>query len=60
MYTRRIDTALDALANCRARVPQLRDLYRAGSHEREALDGVLEALGRAHDAPGSRRPTPAE
>ena len=59
MLTRRIDTALDALARCRARVPDLRDLYRPGSPERAALDDLLEALSRTSEAlrsPSARRP----
>ena len=50
MYTRRIDAALDALANCRDRVPPLRDLYRPGTRERRELDALIEALGRAQKA----------
>jgi hypothetical protein len=55
MFTRRIDAALTALADCRARVPDLRDLFAPGSVERAALDEVLTALGRTHDALSIRR-----
>jgi hypothetical protein len=50
MLTRRIDAALCALADCRARVPDLRDLFAPGSAERAALDEVLTAIGRTYDA----------
>ena len=50
MLTRRIDAAFDALAACRDRVPALRDVYRLGSAERAALDGLLEALDRTDNA----------
>jgi len=46
MLTRRIDAALSALADCRARVPALRDLYRPDAAERAALDELLEAARR--------------
>ena len=50
MLTRRIDAALNALTECRARLPPLRDLYRPGSAERAALDDLLEALNRTNEA----------
>ncbi|MDR3506330.1 MAG: hypothetical protein P4L64_00365 [Caulobacteraceae bacterium] len=46
MLTRKIDAALDAMALCRSRAPILRDCYRSGSPEREAVDAVLAALER--------------
>ena len=61
MLTRRIDAALDALAACRDRVPFLRDLYRAGTIERAALDDLLDALRRTDDAlSGAGTRPPAE
>jgi hypothetical protein len=59
MLTRRIDAALDAIAACRERVPALRDLYRDGTREREALDDLIEAARRARGVltgPGAHRP----
>jgi hypothetical protein len=47
MLTRRIDAALNALSDCRNRVPELRDIYRPDTPERAALDDVLAALQRA-------------
>lgn len=47
MLTRRIDKALAAMADCRARVPALRDVYPSGSPERAALDELLNAANRA-------------
>jgi hypothetical protein len=44
VLTRRIDQALEALILCRERLPFLRDLYGSGSHERAALDALLEGL----------------
>ena len=44
MLTRRIDLALEALILCRERLPFLRDLYRPGSPERDALDALLDGL----------------
>jgi hypothetical protein len=55
MLTRRIDAALHALTECRARVPPLRDLYRPGSTERAALDDLLEALNRTTKRCGGLR-----
>ena len=46
MLTRRIDAALDALAECRLRVPGLRDVFRPDAPERAALDDVLAAMER--------------
>lgn len=47
VLTRRIDAALAALADCRARVPALRDLYPPGCAEHSALDDLLGAANRA-------------
>jgi len=49
MITRKIDAALEALADCRASLPDLRDLYRRGSPERIALDDLLKALRRTRE-----------
>jgi hypothetical protein len=49
MLTRRIDAALSALADCRDRVPELRDLYRPGSAERTILDELLRIVGRTRE-----------
>jgi hypothetical protein len=50
MLTRRIDSALDAIARCRAQVPMLSSLFRPGAPERAALDDLLDALRRTDDA----------
>jgi hypothetical protein len=50
MLTRKIDAALDALDACRARTPGLRDCYRPGSPERDALDALVDALERTEAA----------
>jgi len=50
MLTRRIDSAFEALVDCRARVLPLRDLYSPGSPERVALDGLMDALSRTNEA----------
>jgi len=50
MLTRRIDSAFDALVDCRVRVLSLRDLYSPGSPERVALDGLMEALSHTNEA----------
>ena len=50
MLTRRIDTALDAIARCRNQVPLLSALYRPGAPERAALDDLLAALRRTDAA----------
>jgi hypothetical protein len=47
MLTRHIDQAFDALAACKTRLPWLRDLYRPGTPEHDALEAVLGALQRA-------------
>ncbi len=47
MYTRRIDAALDALADCAERLPWLREAYGPGTPECAALDEVLRALETA-------------
>jgi hypothetical protein len=47
MLTRRIDAALESLWTCRERLPLLRDLYRPGSPERAALEGVATAIAHA-------------
>jgi hypothetical protein len=61
MLTSRIDAALDALADCRLRVPSLRDIFRSDAPERAALDDVLAAVDRFHDAArGNGRPSDAE
>jgi hypothetical protein len=54
MLTRRIDAALDALAVCRTRLPDLREVFRPGDPERAALDDLQAALMRV-DAVLSRR-----
>lgn len=56
MLTRRIDAALDALSDCRARAPGLRDIYRPDTPEHLALDEVLAAVRRAHAALQEGRP----
>jgi hypothetical protein len=59
MITRKIDAALEAMASCRACLPDLRDLYRKDSPERVALDDLLKALRRTDDVlvdPGRRGP----
>jgi hypothetical protein len=48
MLTRRIDAALDAIAACRDRVPELRNLYRDGTPERAALENLIDAAHRAN------------
>ena len=58
MLTRSIDAALDALAACRSRVPQLREVYRPGSPERAALDDLLSALTRTDEALSAGRASP--
>jgi hypothetical protein len=47
MLTQRIDAALQAMADCQARVPELRDLYHVGSRERAALTRLLASVERA-------------
>lgn len=59
MLTRKIDAALDALDACRARAPGLRDCYRPGSPERDALDALLAALERTEAALRPACPGPA-
>lgn len=54
MLTRPIDRALEALTACRLRVPYLRDLYREGSPERDALDKVLKFVAEADDTLAGR------
>lgn len=46
MLTRKIDTALDAMASCRIRTPMLAECYRLGTPERIALDDLIAALER--------------
>jgi hypothetical protein len=58
MLTHRIDAALDAIAACRERVPALRDLYRDGSREREALDDLIAAARRANGLLAGGSPAP--
>jgi hypothetical protein len=58
MHTHRIDAALDAIAACRNRVPALRDLYRAGSRERAALDDLIAAARRANGLLTGQGPRP--
>lgn len=58
MLTRRIDTALDAIARCRSQVPFLSGLYRPGSPERLALEDLLAALRRTDDALLRRQAAP--
>lgn len=50
MLTERIDRALAALRDCRLRTPALRDLYRVGTPEREALDAAIAAVEAADRA----------
>jgi hypothetical protein len=47
MWTRRIDRALEAMMSCRRRLPDLAELYAAGSPEREAL---IRAVAAVEDA----------
>jgi hypothetical protein len=47
MLTERIDAALEALAACRSRLPDLRDVFRPGAPERAVLDDLLAAMARA-------------
>jgi hypothetical protein len=56
MLTRRIDAALDAIAACRDRVPELRDLYGNGTPERAALENLIDAARRASDVLTDRDP----
>ena len=56
----RIDAALDALAACRSKVPDLRDVFRPGAPERAALDDLLAALARTDTVILSRRPSSPE
>ena len=60
MLTQRIDGALDALAACRSRLPDLRDVFRPGAPERAALDDLLAALARTDAVILSRRPSGPE
>ena len=48
MLTRRIDAALQAMSDCRERLPQLCEIHRPGSAEREALEALLMAHRLAH------------
>ena len=48
MYTRRIDAVLDALANCRERIPPLCELYQPGSPQRASLENLLKNVNRTH------------
>ena len=50
MLTRKIDRALDAMAACQDRVPDLREIYRADSPEGLALGNLMEAVERAQRA----------
>ena len=50
MFTRRIDAALDALAVCHDRLPVLREAFQPNTRERNALDDLTTALGRAREA----------
>ena len=50
MLTRKIDAALDALAACRSRTPDLLDCYRPGAPERAALEGLMAALDETYRA----------
>lgn len=59
MLTQSIDSALQAMADCQARVPHLRDLYRAGSRERAALTRVLAAIEQAKQEIAARSSLPA-
>lgn len=47
MWTRRIDRALEAIGSCRRRLPELGELYPAGSPEREAIDKAVAAVEQA-------------
>jgi hypothetical protein len=49
MLTRRIDAALSALAECQARLPALRDVFRVGAPEHAALNELILALKRTDD-----------
>ena len=60
MLSRRIDAALDALAACRNRLPDLRDVFRPGGPERAVLDDLLAALERTDAVILSRRPASPE
>jgi hypothetical protein len=57
MLTQRIDAAIRAMADCQAHVPNLRDLYRAGSRERAALTRVLTAIEQANQELSAARPS---
>ena len=57
MLTDRIDAALSALADCRRRLPDLRDIYHPGAPERLALNDLLDALRRTDEVLLGRRPT---
>ncbi len=50
MLTRKLDTAFDAMVDCRAKASALRDCYRPQTAERIAIEGLLIALRNADAA----------
>lgn len=47
MLTRRIDPALNAMSDCKRRLPELREIYEPDSPQAKALDDVLASIDRA-------------
>lgn len=58
MWTRRIDRALEAIGACRRNLPELGELYPAGSREREAIDKALAAVEQARQVVFKDPPAP--
>jgi len=58
MWSRRIDAALDAISSCKRRLPELADLYRADSPEREAIDKAVAAVEHAQRVVFKAHPDP--
>jgi hypothetical protein len=50
MFTRRLDAALDAIAACQRKLPDLVDVYPLDDPRRAALRKALAALGEAKTA----------
>lgn len=60
MVTRRLDRALEAISECRARTPDLKAAFSQGTPQVEALNALLAALDLADRALRTPRPAPGQ